>query len=291
MVGRMTATTPTYTWVSVLDMVPAPTSDEAERYAIDTPNVDLIERGAQIRSEKILTDLLRFGGILGEFWPKATPAQRRHLLGFSTPLLKVFVHSGKKLADMLEQYEATTGEREASRAAAIAIADEAYKEGMDDRERLATALEGVQGLEPGLETRIDAASGRVTDSATLATSLGALVKLAKEILGRPNSKAAKQLVDGGLDADQIAAFEATALKVEATGKEASGARTKGQVTQADLDLQDGICLALMDRMMKVVNRAHERDPSIPRLTPIATRRMFVSGRKKETEAKGPEGTP
>jgi hypothetical protein len=68
----MTTTTPTYTWTSVLAMVPAPTTVEAQRYAIDAPHTDLIEWGTQIRSEKILTDLLRFGGILGEFWPKAT---------------------------------------------------------------------------------------------------------------------------------------------------------------------------------------------------------------------------
>jgi hypothetical protein len=201
------------------------------------------------------------------------------------------VHSGKKLADMLGQYDTTTDEREANRAAAIAVADKAYREGMDERDRLVIALEGVASLESDLETRIGTASGRVTDSASLAASLTGIVKVAKEIPARPESKAAKQLADGGLDEEQIAFFEATATKVKTTGEQAAGARTKGQVTQADLDLQDGVCLTLMDRVMKVVNRAHERDPSIPRLTPIATRRMFLSSRKREIDVSEPEGTP
>ncbi|MDI3284145.1 hypothetical protein [Polyangium sp. 15x6] len=281
-------TAPTYTWPAVLAMVPAPTQEEAERYADETPNADLMERGSQIRSEKILTDLVRFGGILGEFWPKATAAQKRHLLGLSEPLLKVFVHSGKKLADMVAQFDATADDREASRAAAIAVADQAYKEGMEERERLVTALEGVAHLEPGLEERITKATGRVTDFTSLALSLAALAKVAKDIRQNPLSKAAKQLDDGGLDAPQITVFEEIAAKVKSTGTLASGARAKGLVTQADLDLQDGICLSLMERVMKVVNRAHDRDPSIPKLTPIATRRMFPS-RKRAVEAVPPEG--
>ncbi|MDC3956440.1 hypothetical protein [Polyangium jinanense] len=280
----MTTSTPTYTWASVLAMVSAPTQDETERYAVEIPHADLMERGSQIRSEKILTDLVRFGGIVGEFWPKATPAQKRHLLGFSEPLLKVFVHEGKKLADMVAQFDGATDAREASRAAAIAVADQAYRDGMEERDRLVTALDGVSHLEPGLDERVTKATGRVTDFTTLAQSLTSLLKVAKDIRQNPLSKAAKQLEDGGLDTAQIIAFEDMAAKVKSTGELASGARTKGPITQADLDLQDGICLSQMERVMKVFNRAHERDPSIPRLTPIATRRLFVSSRKRAEDA-------
>ncbi len=189
-----------------------------------------------------------------------------------------------------DNYESNRDEREINRSTAIAVADQAYKEGMDERERLVTALDGVADLEAGLEARIELAAGRVTDFATLSAAIASLSNLAQETLGRPNSKAAKQLLDGGLDADQVAYFADIATKVKMTGEQASGARTKGQVTQADLDLQDGICLALMGRVMKVFNRAHERNPSIPRLVPIATRRMFLSGRKQKAAVPEGEGT-
>lgn len=53
---------PTHTWTSLLALVPAPTAADAELYAVDLPATDLVERGAKIRSEKILTDLVRIGG-------------------------------------------------------------------------------------------------------------------------------------------------------------------------------------------------------------------------------------
>ncbi len=82
----MTTQSPTYTWASLLALVPAPTPAESARYALDAPSGDLIERGAKIRSEKILTDMVRLGGIAAEFWAKVTDTQKRNLLGFSAPI-------------------------------------------------------------------------------------------------------------------------------------------------------------------------------------------------------------
>jgi hypothetical protein len=60
---------------------------------------------------------VRLGGIAADFYPKASAAQRRLLLGFSSALLSVTVYSGVKLGEMLEQRGATVGDREATLAA------------------------------------------------------------------------------------------------------------------------------------------------------------------------------
>ena len=285
----MSEQTPTYTWNSVLAVVPAPTRDEIELYALDLPPTDLVERGAKIRSEKILTDIVRIGGQAAEFWSNASAGQKRHLLGFSFPLLKVFVHSGKKLADMLALRAANTDEREANRAAAIAIADQTYSQGMDERDRLLVALENVESLVPGLEARILSARATVTDHDSLALSLQALVNLGRDLLSNPNSRAARQLVDGGVTPEALTTIDTLAQSVKSTGDHASGARIRGNVSQSDIDLQDGTCLAYLERVMRIFNHAHERDASIPRLLPIATRRMFSIGRK--TPPIGPNTPP
>ncbi len=284
---RMTEQSATHTWSSILANVPAPTPAESERYALSVAPGDLVERGTKIRSEKILTDMVRLGGIAAEFWPKATDAQKRHLLGFSLPLLKVMVHSGKKLADMVAARDSNTDEREANRAAAIAIAEQTYAQGIDERDRVVVALEAVENLVPGLEARIAAARGTVSDHESLAASLIALVKLGKELLGAPLSRIAQQLGDGGVSMDELDAVLAIAESVKATGEQATGARKQGTVSQADLDLQDGTCLTYLERVIRIFNRAHERNASIPRLVPIATRRMFSMGRKRSGEAPPP----
>ena len=45
-------------------------------------------------------------------------------------------------------------------------------------------------------------------------------------------------------------------------------------------------LTHLERLMRIFNTAHERDPSIPQLVPIATRRIFSPNRRR-----APEGTP
>lgn len=292
----MSDQSPTHTWSSILTLVPPPTAAEVELYALDMPTSDLVERGAKIRSEKILTDLVRIGGMAAEFWTKATAAQKRHLLGFSWPLLQVLVHSGKKLADMLAARDAHADEREANRAAAIAIASATYTQGIDERDRLIVALESVETLVPGLEARIATARATVIDHHSLATSLQALLKLANELLSTPQSRAARQLHAGGLDANELNAIAIVANDVKSAGEHASGARKQGAVNQADIDLQDGTCLAHLERVMRIFNRAHERDASIPRLLPIAARRMFSMGRKATPEIapaapETPQGQP
>jgi len=284
----MSTTETIYTWPWLLQAVQPPTQEQRDLYVIETPTGDLIERGARIRSQKILTDYPRLCGTVAEFWLKATPAQRRQLLGFSEGLLRVTVYAGKRLADMLELRGASTEDREAGRAAVIAVADQSYAEGMDARETLSTALEGVVGNDASLEARLSAARGQVTDGGSLSVSLVALVKLAKSILTDDKSKPARQLVDCGVEAQVLSEFEALAVEVKETDERASGARMTGPVSQAELDLQDGVCLSYLGRMMRVFNRAHERDRSIPKLVPIATRRMFSPNRKRSDETPEPE---
>ena len=273
----------THTWDALVKAVSAPTPEHLELYAIRTAPAALIERGSHIRSEKILTDMVRLGGIAAEFYPKATAAQRRLLLGFSSALLSVTVHSGVKLGEMLERRGATVGDREANLAADAATAATTYREGMEERDRLATALETAVDGDDTLETRLDSARSRVTDHATLTTSLLALVKLGRDLLLDKTSRAGRQLADGGLTVTELDEARALADRVKATGASVTGARTQGTVSQADLDLQDGICLAYLERTMKIWNGAHERDPSIPQLLPIATRRLFSPTRKKAAD--------
>ncbi|HRI50071.1 MAG TPA: hypothetical protein PLW65_07790, partial [Pseudomonadota bacterium] len=58
-----------------------------------------------------------------------------------------------------------------------------------------------------------------------------------------------------------------------------------RVSQVQLDRQDGLCLLLLDRLMRAFERGHDLDPTIPRLLPLATR--SVIGRP----GRGPKNTP
>jgi hypothetical protein len=270
----------THTWASLAQAVSAPTPAQLAMFAIRTPPAALVERGSHIRSEKIRTDMVRLCGTAAEFYPGATAAQRKLLLGFSSALLSVTVHAGVKLGEMLDQRGSTVGNREGNLAADTTTAATVYREGMSERERLATALETAINGDPTLESRVESARGRVTDHATLATSLLALVKLGRDLVLDKASPAGQQLTEGGLSKAELDELEALATRVQSSGEAAGGARTQGPISQAAIDLQDGICLEYLERTMKIWNGAHERDPSIPQLFPIATRSLFSPTRKK-----------
>ena len=276
----LTPTGATHTWEALALLVPAPTPAQLAMFAIRTPPAALVERGSHIRSEKIRTDMVRLCGIAAEFYPHATEAQRKLLLGFSSALLGVTVYAGIKLGDMLEHRGSTVGHREGNLAADATTAATLYKEGMSERERLTTALETVVNGDPTLESRVESAHGRVTDHATLSTSLLALVKVGRDLLSDKASPAGQQLAEGELTTAGLDELAALAARVKANGAIAGGARTQGPVSQAALDLQDGICLEYLERMMKIWNGAHQRDPSIPQLFPIATRPLFSPTRKQ-----------
>ena len=290
----MPNTEPTHTWEALLAAVPAPTPEASALYALTAAPADLIEAGSRIRSEKILTDLVRWGGQVAEFLPKVTTAQRRLLLGYSDGFFRVTVHAGAKLHGMLASRTGNVDDREAERLAIIGAAAQAYSDGMDERDRLTTALEGLRRYDSSLQDRIDLAHGSISDAEGLARSLRALSKLSKlgrALLEDPASIVAKQLVDGGVTSEELGDIEATADDVRSTAAAATGARTQGPVTQADLDQQDGTCLAHMGRLMRIFNGAHAKDPSIPHLVPITTRRVFSPNRKRPVEpAPVEEGT-
>ena len=270
-----------YTWDFVLALVPAPTPEAVARYTLKTPTAELVELGATIRTEKVLTDLVRWSGQVAEFLPKVTPAQRRLLLGFSDSFFRVLVHEGKKLREMLESKSGNKDAREAKRVAVLGAAAKSYSDGMDERERLTNALEGVAEHDTGkLRERIDQAEGTVESAEDLVRSLKALAALARALLADPTTQVAQQLVDGGVTNEELDAFEATAEEVKSTAAAAAGARAQGAVTQAELDEQDAVCLTHMGRLMRIFRTAHSKDPSVPHLVPNSSRRVLAPSRKR-----------
>jgi len=80
------------------------------------------------------------------------------------------------------------------------------------------------------------------------------------------------------------ALKAAAKKVrETAGRELRTVNPKA--TQANLDLHDGINVVILGQIIRAFERAHDLDPTIPRLVPISTRRLF----NRKPAKKGPPG--
>ena len=51
------------------------------------------------------------------------------------------------------------------------------------------------------------------------------------------------------------------------------------LSQGELDYLDGMCLTLLGQLIRAFDSGHAIDPRIPRLPPIATRRVFQRNRR------------
>ena len=77
----------------------------------------------------------------------------------------------------------------------------------------------------------------------------------------------------------------------ATDGTVRGARASSSVTQAQLDVQDGTVLLLMDELMAVFNAEHAANPAVPALLPNATRSYFLRQAAAPEPPAGPAPAP
>lgn len=100
--------------------------------------------------------------------------------------------------------------------------------------------------------------------------------------------------------DCVALFganEARALKLETAAKRireaasAANAKSVTKVRQLEIDFMDGVNLHVLGELIHAFEAAHDMDASIPRLVPIATRRLLARHSARNASKPAPESAP
>src|SRR5262245_9492798 len=270
-----------------------PADPELEAALLDgASDADLVAQGRSIASPHIITDEKRLYSLAFDFWQSATPSQKDRLRGFSDELLAVAVAHALKLAGMAAAHEDRAGAADASREARDAAARTAFSAGLTLRDQAAKVLRGVAGQDKSLAAQVDGAVGTAETGAALAKGLNDLAALGHKLLAHKKNAVAKRAKLMRLDAAYVASLEAAATHVSETAEHA-GARSGGKaVTQGALDREDGVNILILGHILDMFEAAHDVDPTIPRLVPIATRRLFGKHRKAvKPEAPADEANP
>lgn len=266
------APAPTHSWEDLVAAHGRPTAEDRELFGVTLPAAALVEVGAKIGSSRVLTDLLRFCGQIHDDQERTGGA--RAVLGFSEEYYRVIIDDGAKLAQMFERRR--RGARETGTAAR---AEEATLQRRtislrQTYDQLHAALDHATRGEPALSTRVAACFTRAESPELLVPAAESLAKLANEVIGDGTSVLARRLAKGGITADKVEAFAAEAKGLTVLVNRGAGPRVGPAVTQRDLDLQDGICVAHMQALVDLFGAAREADPSVPNLVPIAARSLF-----------------
>ncbi|KYF87181.1 hypothetical protein BE20_19785 [Sorangium cellulosum] len=252
-----------------------------------TSDADLVSVGKTILSSRIVTDAARIYRKAWDFYQEATDEQRRRLRGFSKPLLAVAVQQALALEQLDRKLAAKSASAGVARAARDKATEAAQSRAIELRDQAYDALRDAAGRDEGLRAQVDAAFGTATTSETLARGLEQTAKLLREWLGSDDEALTARLGLANLD-DSYAKELATAAKdVRNAAANATNRPADGTVTQGALDRADGINILIMGQILRAFEGAHGIDPTIPRLVPISTRRLF----SRKTKKKAPESQP
>jgi hypothetical protein len=249
-----------------------------------TTDTQLVDKGRQIASSRVLTDLRRIYAIAHTFWASASKDQRDKLRGFTPELLAVAVDQALSLDAMWKEHEDRGQEQGATRATAEAALSEVFTQALTLRDQAYNVLLGVAGSSKSAQEEVAQAVGTAEDAAALTRGLGQLAALGKRYLAEKKGAIATRAKLLQLDAAYVGRIEETATALSKAAQ-AAAARPAGQkVTLGALNRADGINIHLLTLIIRAFEGGHEQDPTIPRLVPIATRRLFDRSSRKKTDA-------
>ena len=226
---------------------------------------DLIDLGRRVATPRITTDGRRMYGIVLDALSGLTPAQRALLPTVTDARVAAAVGALAHGRDLHQRRQTELGLRRSGKEASEADAGAVRERARALRAQLREVLVDLLGDRP----EIDAAAGSVTTGAALASAIENLVGILEvKVLG---TELRAELQPGSYDKGELAAIRKTAAEARRLDDRAEAVQGVAEVPQSEVDLWDGINLALLDRVVTAFERAHDRDPVIPRIAYLSLR--------------------
>lgn len=238
-----------------------------------TTDAQLVDLGKTIDTRRIITDASRIYGEAWAYWQGASALQRKLLRGVSAQLLAIAVHKAVELEALRASIQDEGVVESAERAETEGNAGRVSGGALNLRDQAYDALRDAAGQDAGLRDAVKKANGTAENAGALASGLEGLAGVVSAWLKRKDAALAARLELASLDAAY--AEELTAAAKDVRAKDA--ARTPGKrskLNQGALDREDGLNILLLGQVLRGFDAAHARNPIIPRLQPLATRRLF-----------------
>jgi hypothetical protein len=114
-------------------------------------------------------------------------------------------------------------------------------------------------------------------------------KIGKRFLGHKKDAVAARTKLMRLDEPYVNVITDAAAAIRSTKLDASARSAGKKATQGSLDKKDGEAFFLLEAIIDAFEKAHDIDPTIPRLVPISMRRHFGKHTRKAPIAPEPTG--
>jgi hypothetical protein len=267
-----------HTLASLQSALGKATLDEAIAYVDGYDKNALVAEGRKVSTSRITTDGARLYGQAYDFLESATGELLDHVPAFSKDFLRIAVWAAGEGERRFEALGGTASDQAAKQAAGRAALDKLTTQAEVKRDQLHTALQSFAAGDGALVAAADAAYGTVAALGDAIRNQTALVRTWRT----SGSNSVKTKVKGSrLTAAWLDAADAIAKEWDEASAAAGASRSRGTVTQADVDYLDGVNLTLLDTLVRWFDAGHSGDAGVPRLTYNALR----------SHAKKPVATP
>ncbi len=151
---------------------------------------------------------------------------------------------------------------------------DAFTRALGLRDQLHDVLLDVAGHASAAREEIDQAAGTAEKPELLVRGLEQLSLIGSRFLDEATGHIHDRAALFEFDQNYLVEVDAAAKTLEDATAAAAVRPAGTNVSQGDLDRADGLNLMLLGHVIRAFGNAHDQDPTIPTLVPIATRRMF-----------------
>lgn len=246
-----------------------------------TSEAELIEQGRTIDSKRLITDGARLYELAWSYWSSLSPADQQNFKGVSTELLVLGIDQCLHLEQTRKNRSDTMAAERTGRSEVEAQRTQVRDDAMAARDELALAMRDAAAHEHARRSALDTAIGNASTVENLAMGLESLSKLLGDwfLEAQTNSIWAARLQLANLSPSDIQKTNTLAKDLRSADAKASQVSSTPKITQGELDRADGINIHILGRLIRAFDMAHDRNPAVPRLIPIAARRLFRSSVK------------
>ena len=239
---------------------------------------ELVARGATIATSRVVTDCVRIYGQAIDFVHNGPVEARARLRGVTPALLAVAVY-------FLGRLVVTDRARRERRRSVVQVRSKRdltvtreHKLGVALRDQAVRTLRDAAATSE-FRVEVEQATGTAENDEALADGLRDLAALHLRWLDGDDQPLKTRLALAALDrpfADELAQ---ASERVRAADEASLNRPAETALSQGVLDYLDGMCLTLLGQLIRAFDSGHAIDPRIPRLPPIATRRVFQRNRR------------
>ncbi|HRI63725.1 MAG TPA: hypothetical protein PK156_05790 [Polyangium sp.] len=281
-----------YTLSDIVHRLGSATEAEVRLELEGFTNEDFIAKGRRIGTPRLVKELARNYGIMVDWFAQGTP-QQKELLGFvGADWLRIAAFAAHQAETRHEELSKGTSLMTATKEVRTSHADDLMHRLKLHRERIYTALQNVAAGLPQWKSRVDGAYSTPDTLVPMTDALDALAAVAEKMLTDATQGMTLRLARNNITATAIQSWRTMAQTARDAQKAANAVAPATTVTQADVDLWDGMAISLFEQFVDAVEDAHHIDPAIPKPSIIGLRSWFGRASKKDapTEDASTSGT-